>query len=155
MASKIEALAECFGDGADFAQLVKHYAAEHSVEAKRRYSPPHVVRIDQWNICGVPDRRYVSTSVPYLSGSALAAWTTALARANVLPLPKPVFRAAMSRVFVPFNCGHLSTFPCPGLPLRSPSSALTASALRVALTIAAAFWYYNAPCEATYLMKMA
>ena len=28
----IEAVAECFGDGADFAQLVKHYAADHSVE---------------------------------------------------------------------------------------------------------------------------
>ena len=56
----IEAVAECFGDGADFAQLVKHYAADHSVEAKRRYSPPHVVRVDRLVVSGRP--RHVSTS---------------------------------------------------------------------------------------------
>ncbi len=56
----IEAIAEYFGDGADFAQLVKHYAAEHSVEAKRRYSPPHVVRVDRLVVSGRP--RHVSTS---------------------------------------------------------------------------------------------
>ena len=56
----IEAIAECFGDGADFAQLVKHYAADHSVEAKRRYSPPHVVRVDRLVVSGHP--RHVSTS---------------------------------------------------------------------------------------------
>ncbi len=56
----IEAVAECFGDGADFAQLVKHYAAEHSVEAKRRYSPPHVVRVERLVVSGRP--RHVSTS---------------------------------------------------------------------------------------------
>ncbi len=56
----IEAVAECFGDGADFAQLVKHYAADHSVEAKRRYSPPQVVRVDRMVVSGRP--RHVSTS---------------------------------------------------------------------------------------------
>ena len=56
----IEAVAECFGDGADFAQLVKHYAAEHSVEAKRRYSPLHVVRVERLVVSGRP--RHVSTS---------------------------------------------------------------------------------------------
>ncbi len=56
----IEAVAECFGDGADFAQLVKHYAAEHSVEAKRRYSPPRVVRVERLEVSGRP--RHVSTS---------------------------------------------------------------------------------------------
>ena len=56
----IEAIAECFGDGADFAQLVKHYAAEHSVEAKRRYSPPHVVRVERRVVSGRPRR--ISTS---------------------------------------------------------------------------------------------
>ena len=56
----IEAVAECFGDGADFAQLVKHYAADHSVEAKRRYSPPHVVRVERLVVSGRP--RHVSTS---------------------------------------------------------------------------------------------
>ena len=48
------------GDGADFAQLVKHYAADHSVEAKHRYSPPHVVRVDRLVVSGRP--RHVSTS---------------------------------------------------------------------------------------------
>ena len=56
----IEAIAECFGDGADFAQLVKHYAAEHAVEAKHRYSPPHVVRVDRLVVSGRPRR--ISTS---------------------------------------------------------------------------------------------
>ncbi len=56
----IEAIAECFGDGADFAQLVKHYAADHSVEAKRRYSPPHVVSVERLVVSGRP--RHVSTS---------------------------------------------------------------------------------------------
>ncbi len=32
----IGAVAECFGDGADFAQLVKHYAADRSTEGARR-----------------------------------------------------------------------------------------------------------------------
>ena len=56
----IDAVAECFGDGADFAQLVKHYAAEHSVEAKRRYSPPQVVWVEQRVVSGRP--RHISTS---------------------------------------------------------------------------------------------
>lgn len=50
----IEAVAECFGDGADFAQLVKHYAADHSVEGKYRYSPPQVVRVDRLVVSGRP-----------------------------------------------------------------------------------------------------
>jgi IS1 family transposase len=56
----IEAIAECFGDGADFAQLVKHYAADHSVEGKHRYSPPQVVRVDRLVVSGRPRR--ISTS---------------------------------------------------------------------------------------------
>ena len=56
----VDAVAECFGDDADYAQLVKHYAAEHSVEAKRRYSPPHVVRVERRVVSGRP--RHVSTS---------------------------------------------------------------------------------------------
>ncbi len=56
----IDAVAECFGDGADYAQLVKHYAADHSVEAKRRYSPPYVVRVDRLVVSGHP--RHISTS---------------------------------------------------------------------------------------------
>ena len=56
----IGAVAECFGDGADFAQLVKHYAADHSVEGKHRYSPPQVVRVDRLVVSGRP--RHVSTS---------------------------------------------------------------------------------------------
>jgi len=58
----IGAVAECFGDGADFAQLVKHYAADHSVESARRYSPPEVVRVDTMVVSGGPDRRRISTS---------------------------------------------------------------------------------------------
>lgn len=58
----IQAVAECFGDGADYAQLVKHYAAEHSVQASRRYSPPHVVRIERLVVSGAPKRRHLSTS---------------------------------------------------------------------------------------------
>jgi IS1 family transposase len=58
----IEAVAECFGDGADFAQLVKHYAAENTVNAARRYSPPHVVRVEKMVVSGRPARRHVSTS---------------------------------------------------------------------------------------------
>ncbi len=56
----VDAVAECFGDDADYAQLVKHYAAEHSVEAKRRYSPPHVVRVERRVVSGRP--RHVCTS---------------------------------------------------------------------------------------------
>ena len=56
----LSAVAECFGDGADFAQIVKHYAADHAVEAKRRYSPPHVVRVERLVVSGRP--RQISTS---------------------------------------------------------------------------------------------
>lgn len=58
----IEAVAECFGDGADYAQLVKHYAADHSVQAARRYSPPQVVRVERLVVSGAPSRRHLSTS---------------------------------------------------------------------------------------------
>jgi IS1 family transposase len=58
----IPAIAECFGDGADYAQIVKHLAAEHSVQAARRYSPPHVVRVERMDVSGMPDDRHVSTS---------------------------------------------------------------------------------------------
>jgi len=58
----IGAVAECFGDGADYAQIVKHLAAEHSVQAARRYSPPHVVRVERLDVAGRPDDRHVSTS---------------------------------------------------------------------------------------------
>jgi len=57
----IEAVAECFGEGADFAQLIKHYSAEQAVEAARRYSPARVVRVDRWVVSGRRDRK-VSTS---------------------------------------------------------------------------------------------
>ncbi len=58
----IEAIAEAFGDGADFAQLVKHYSAEQAVEAARRYSPARVVRVERMMVSGRPDNRRVSTS---------------------------------------------------------------------------------------------
>ena len=57
----VEAIAECFGDGVDYAQIVKHYAADHATEASRRYSPPQVVRVVRQVVCGRRDRR-VSTS---------------------------------------------------------------------------------------------
>ncbi len=57
----IEAVAECFGDGVDFAQLVKHYSADHGVEAARRYSPARVVRVDRLVVSGRRDRK-ISTS---------------------------------------------------------------------------------------------
>ncbi|MBI4183215.1 MAG: DDE-type integrase/transposase/recombinase [Proteobacteria bacterium] len=58
----IEAVAECFGDGADYAQLVKHYAADHSVQAARRHSPPQVVRVERMVVSGRPKPRHLSTS---------------------------------------------------------------------------------------------
>jgi len=58
----IGAVAECFGDGADYAQIVKHLAAEHSVQAARRYSQPHVVQVERLDVAGRPDDRHVSTS---------------------------------------------------------------------------------------------
>ncbi len=58
----IDAIAEAFADGVDFAQLVKSYSAEHSVQAARRYSPAHVVRVKRQVMSGRPDRRRISTS---------------------------------------------------------------------------------------------
>jgi len=58
----IDAIAEAFADGVDFAQLVKNYSAEHSVQAARRYSPAQVVRVDRQVIHGNPDHRHISTS---------------------------------------------------------------------------------------------
>ena len=58
----IQAIAEAFGDGADYGQLIKHYASEKRVvEAKRRYSPAHVVRVERRSISGDPGM-HVSTS---------------------------------------------------------------------------------------------
>ncbi len=58
----INAIAEAFGDGVDYAQLIKSYIAEHSVQAARRYSPAHVVRVSRQVMSGQPDRRRISTS---------------------------------------------------------------------------------------------
>jgi IS1 family transposase len=59
----IGAVAECFGQGADFAQLVKHYSAESAaIDAAHRYSPPHVVRVERMVVSGRPAYRHVSTS---------------------------------------------------------------------------------------------
>ncbi len=58
----IDAIDEAFADGVDFAQLVKNYSAEHSVQAARRYSPGHVVRVKRQVMSGQPDRRRISTS---------------------------------------------------------------------------------------------
>jgi IS1 family transposase len=58
----VGAIAECFADGADYAMIVKRLAAEHSVQAARRYSPPQVVRVERMNVAGAPDDRHVSTS---------------------------------------------------------------------------------------------
>lgn len=57
----VEAVAEAFGWGIDYAQLVKHYSADKAVEAARRYSPARVVRVDRSVISGRRDRR-ISTS---------------------------------------------------------------------------------------------
>jgi IS1 family transposase len=57
-----DAIAEAFADGVDFAQLVKSYSAEHSVQAARRYSPAQVVRVSRQIVSGQPDRRHISTS---------------------------------------------------------------------------------------------
>lgn len=58
----MDAIIEAFGEGVDFAQLVKSYSAAHSVEAARRYSPAHVVRVERQVVTGFPDRRRISTS---------------------------------------------------------------------------------------------
>ncbi len=55
----VAAIAECFGDGADFARLMKYYAADYSAGG-RRYSPPKVVRVDRLVVSGRP--RHISTS---------------------------------------------------------------------------------------------
>lgn len=52
----VSAIAEAFADGVDYTQLVKHYAADHSTQAARRYSPPHVVRVSSWVVSGAPHR---------------------------------------------------------------------------------------------------
>ena len=59
----INAIEEAFAGGVDFGQLVKSYSAEHSVQAARRYSPAHVVRVKRQIILGQPDRRHISTSL--------------------------------------------------------------------------------------------
>lgn len=58
----IVAIEEAFGDGADYAQLIKNYSADHGVEAKRRYSPAQVVRVERRVISGRRDR-HISTSL--------------------------------------------------------------------------------------------
>ena len=58
----IAAIAEAFGDGADYAQLIKHYSADHAVEAKRRYSPASVVRVERRVVSGRRDR-HIRTSL--------------------------------------------------------------------------------------------
>ena len=48
----VDAIERAFGADVDYTQLVKHYEAEHAVEAKRRYSPPDVVRVHQRHVSG-------------------------------------------------------------------------------------------------------
>ena len=51
-----------FGMTADYAMLVKHYDAECTVEAARRYSPNEVTSVDKKIVFGHPDLAHISTS---------------------------------------------------------------------------------------------
>ena len=55
-----QAAAEAFGPTVDYAQLIKHYAAD--VDGPHRYSPPACVGVEAQVIQGQPDPEHVSTS---------------------------------------------------------------------------------------------
>lgn len=56
----VEAIERAFGEGVDYAMLVKHYGAERAGEA--RYSPAICTGISKQPIIGQPNREHVSTS---------------------------------------------------------------------------------------------
>jgi IS1 family transposase len=56
------AVAQVFGIGIDFAQLVKIYRAEHGASPERRYSPPVCVGTVRLAIEGRPNEDQISTS---------------------------------------------------------------------------------------------
>ena len=58
----IKAIAMAFGRNVDYAQLIKTYGAECTVETQRRYSPNRVVDEEVQIILGHPDLGRISTS---------------------------------------------------------------------------------------------
>ena len=56
----IQAIAQSFGDGVDYAQIVKSYEAEPI--GAGRYSPPRVSTVEKTPIIGAPQAELVSTS---------------------------------------------------------------------------------------------
>ncbi len=59
-AAYLDAVERAFGDGIDYAMLVKHYGA--APEGPRRYSPAECLGATKTPIKGRPDRAHVSTS---------------------------------------------------------------------------------------------
>ena len=56
---------DVFGDRVDYAMLSKLYGKTHDYECsgpERRYSPPGVVSLRKYTVCGMPDQSQVSTS---------------------------------------------------------------------------------------------
>jgi IS1 family transposase len=66
----VEAVELSFGSEVDFAQIVKTYEHDASIEPERKFSAPEVVTTEKRRIAGRPDMRRASTShVERLNGS--------------------------------------------------------------------------------------
>ena len=56
-----DAIMQAFGNGCDYAQLIKVFASDLNV-GRGRYSPPKMISSDKEGLIGLPDERTISTS---------------------------------------------------------------------------------------------
>jgi IS1 family transposase len=63
LAAYVAAVKQAFGKhNVDYAQIIKTYGSEQSVEAQRRYSAPKITESEKKSVFGYPDWDFVSTS---------------------------------------------------------------------------------------------
>ena len=58
----VEAIENAFGSEVDFAQIIKTYANDDSIEPERKFSAPEVVTTEKKVVSGFPNMRLASTS---------------------------------------------------------------------------------------------
>lgn len=61
LAAYRSAVEKAFGTDADYGTIVKTFG-QGEVEEERKYSPPHVIRVDRYIMSGTPDVERISTS---------------------------------------------------------------------------------------------
>lgn len=100
----VEAVENAFGMDVDFAQIIKTYANDASIEPERKFSAPEVVTIEKRSISGFPNLRLASTShVERLNGTTRLHMRRLTRLTYAFSKKRENFEAAVALHFVYYN----------------------------------------------------